>query len=60
MKTKGGLNMPQEIIFACPDCAYEGQKGDRCPHCDVLLVACCAHCGNRIVGDQIQLKEEQQ
>ena len=51
--------MTQEIIFACPDCAYEGQKGDKCPHCNVLLVACCSHCGNRMVGEHVQLGEEQ-
>jgi hypothetical protein len=60
MKIKGVIKMPQEIIFACPSCAYEGQKGDKCPHCNVLLVTCCAHCGNRIVGDHVELSEEQQ
>jgi hypothetical protein len=60
MKIKGGTKMPQEIIFACPSCAHEGRKGDKCPECNVLLVACCAHCGNRIVGEHVQMTGDQQ
>jgi hypothetical protein len=25
-----------------------------------LLVACCAHCGNRIVGEHVQISGDQQ
>lgn len=40
--------------YICPECGYESEVAGSCPHCNVMLVASCAVCGNPVVGEHIR------